>query len=334
MKKIIIFGATGNVGTYVFKYAFEYFKGKYEVIASGRRKTDFFEKRGIKYVSVDISKQEQFAALPQEDVYAVIYLAAQIPSYMNGYQPEKYFESNIIGSYNVLEYCRKAKVDRILFSTTVFDVSLTAKPGVVLKPDTPLNFSYSGDHALYVISKNTAIELMKHYYAEYGLKYFVFRFPTIYAYNNNHYYHPKGVKTLRPIYKMIDQAMKGEDIELWGDPNYSKDMVHVYDCAQMICKAVEVNRDTGFYNVGTGIPVTMKEQVETLIDVFSPKDRKSKIIYRPDKPVGGGFLMDVTNAKEELGYEPKYNCRALFENFKEEMKEKRFLEINGTGEGD
>ena len=104
MKKIIIFGATGNVGSYVHKYACEYFEGRYEVIASGHRRTDFFEKQGKKYVSVDISRAEEFAKLPQEDVYAVIDLAAQIPSYMKGYKPERYVQSNIMGAYNVLEY--------------------------------------------------------------------------------------------------------------------------------------------------------------------------------------------------------------------------------------
>lgn len=98
MKKIIIFGATGNVGSYVLKYAREYFDpAEYTVIASGRRKTDFFEKRGIPYYSVDISKSEEFEKLPKEDVYAVIYLAAQIPSYMVAMKPEKYIQSNIIG---------------------------------------------------------------------------------------------------------------------------------------------------------------------------------------------------------------------------------------------
>lgn len=59
MKKIIIFGATGNVGSYVLKYAREYFNPEeYEVIASGRRRTDFFEKQGIPYYSVDISREE------------------------------------------------------------------------------------------------------------------------------------------------------------------------------------------------------------------------------------------------------------------------------------
>ena len=328
MKKIVIFGATGNVGSYVLKYAREYFDpAEYEIIASGRRKTDFFTKRGIPYYSVDISRAEDFSFLPQEDVYAVIYLAAQIPSYMEGYHPEQYLQSNIIGAFNVLEYCRRTHADRILFSTTVFDISLYAKPGVVLKPDLPYNFSYQGDHAVYVISKNTAIELMEHYYQQYGLKKFIFRFPTIYSYSPYHYYHPNGVKTLRPVYRMIDLAQKGEPIELWGDPNYSKDMVHVYDCAQMLCKAVEADRDGGFYNVGTGIPVTLQEQIETIIKVFSPKDHPSQIVYRPDKIAGGGFLMDVENAKRELGYEPQYTCLKLFENYKEEMQINRFKEL-------
>ena len=37
--------------------------------------------------------------------------------------------------------------------------------------------------------------------------------------------------------------------------------------------------------------------------------------------------MDVTNAKEELGYEPKYDVHKLFENYKEEMKVNRFAEL-------
>ena len=328
MKKIVIFGATGNVGSYVLKYAREYFNTEeYEVIASGRRKTDFFEKRGIPYYSVDLTKAEDFDVLPQEDVYAVIYLAAEIPSYMDDYQPDKYIKSNIIGAYNVLEYCRKTKADRILFSTTVFDISLSATNGAVLKPDMPHNFSYKGDHAVYVISKNTAIELIEHYHQEYGLKKFIFRFPTIYNYSPYHYYYPNGVKTLRPVYRMIERAKKGEPIELWGNPEYSKDMVHVYDCAQMICKAVEVDREEGFYNVGTGNPVTLKEQIETIIKVFSPKDHPSEIIYCPEKPAGGGFLMDVENAKEELGYEPQYDCLKLFEDYKKEMEINRFEEL-------
>lgn len=326
-KKIIIFGATGNVGAYLLEYALKFFpKNEYEVIASGRRNTDFFSKRGISYYSVDLTKEEEFEKLPTENVYAVMLLAAQIPSYMDTYEPKKYVDSIVIGGYNVLEYCRKNNVDRIIYTQTVFDVSLYPH-NIVLKADAKPNFAYTGDHAMYVISKNTMLEFIEHYHQEYGLKKFIFRLPTIYNYSPYKYYYPNGKKTKRPVYQMIDKALNSDPIEIWGDPNYAKDMVHVYDFSQMLCKAVEVDRTEGFYNVGTGIPVTIEEQIKTIIDVFSPKNNPSPIIYCPDKKVGGGFLMDIENAKKELGYEPQYTCRMLFEDYKHEMEIDRFLEL-------
>ncbi|MBW6410297.1 NAD-dependent epimerase/dehydratase family protein [Clostridium weizhouense] len=328
MKKIIIFGATGNVGSYLTKYCLDYFdQSEYEIIVSGRRKTDFFTKRGVKYYSVDVTEEEDFKKLPTEDVYAVLLLSAQIPSYMNGYKPKEYIDSNIIGAFNVLEYCRKVNADRIIYTQTVFDISLYANEDTTLRPDLPKNFSYKGDHAVYVISKNTALELIEHYRQEYDIKSFIFRLPTIYSYSPYQYYHPNGIKKLRPVYQMINKAQNSEPIELWGNPNYAKDMVHVYDFSQMICKAIEVNREHGFYNVGTGIPVTLKEQIETIIKVFSPSENPSQIIYCSEKPSTGGFLMDITNAKEELGYEPQYDCLRLFEDYKFEMTVNRFKEL-------
>lgn len=325
-KKVIIFGATGNVGSYLFKYATEYFDSEeYEIIASGRRKTDFFSKRGFQYYPVDLTIKEELDTLPTENVYAVMLLASEIPSYMDNYDARKYIDSIIVGGYNVLEYCRKNHVDRILYTQTVFDISLY--PHVILAPDLKPNFSYTGDHAMYVISKNTMLEMMNHYWQEYGLKKFVFRLPTIYSYSPYPYYFPKGIKTKRPVYIMIEKALKSEPLEIYGDGSYAKDMVHVYDFSQELCKAIEANIDGGLYNIGTGIPVTIEEQIRTIVDVFSPKDNPSPIIYRKDKTCGGGFLMDISNAKQELGYEPQYNCRALFEDYKYEMSINRFAEL-------
>ena len=71
-KKIIIFGATGNTGSYLLEYALNFFnKEEYEIIASGRRETTFFSKRGIPYYSVDITKEEDFDKLPMES-YATL----------------------------------------------------------------------------------------------------------------------------------------------------------------------------------------------------------------------------------------------------------------------
>lgn len=327
MKKIIIFGASGNVGSYLTLYADKFFDSKkFEVIASGRRETDVFDSYGIEYIPVDITRPEDFERLPVDDVYAVMLLAAQIPSYMESYDARKYLDSIIMGGYNVLEYARKVGADRILYTQTVFDVSLYPHDHVLDPHDRP-NFSYKGDHAVYVIAKNTMLELLKHYHEEYGLKKFIFRLPTIYSYSPYQYYFPNGVKTKRPVYQMIDKAMKGQPIEIWGDPHYSKDMVHVNDFSQMLCRAVLVDREEGFYNIGTGIPVSMEEQIRTIVDVFSPENKKSPVLYRPEKKSGGGFLMDIENARTELGYEPVYSCRELFEDYRKEMEIQRFAKL-------
>lgn len=330
MKKIVVFGASGNVGSYFTKYASEFFdKSEFEIIASGRRKTNVFDAMGVQYIDVDITKPEDFGRLPQEDVYAVVLLAATIPSYMSDYDAGRYLETNVIGAYNVLEYSRKVGADRIMYSTTVFDISLYAEEGKILDPDMSPNFSYKGDHAVYVISKNAALELLEHYWQEYGIKKFVFRFPTIYEYSTYQYYYPNGEKTMRPLYKAINDAKNSRPLQIWGDPNYAKDMVYVYDCAQMICKAILSDRDGGIYNVGTGIPVTLQQQCEAIIEVFSPKDNPSTIEYHPDAKNGGGFLMNVDNAISELGYKPEYDVKRLFEEYKAEEEIGRFRDLRG-----
>ena len=329
MKKIIIFGATGKVGNYVADYAMNYFKNsEYEIILSGRRKTNYFESMGMKYYSVDLAKKEDFNVLPTEGVWAVILLSAQLPTKSDGQQPRKQFDANLLGTFNVLEYCRQVKADRLLFCQTVFDVAGYFDEGKPLMPDLQPKFSYSDFHSFYVICKNATIEMMQHYYEKYGLKKFIFRLPTIYAYNAWPYmYNENGEKVMRPLYRMINKAINSEPLEIWGDPQYAKDMVHVYDFAQMLCKAATVDRETGFYNVGTGVPVTLEEQIRTIVEVFSPKDNPSPISYAPEKISGGGCLMNVDNAKEELGYKPQYDVKKLFEDFKAEMALNRFFEL-------
>lgn len=171
--------------------------------------------------------------------------------------------------------------------------------------------------------------MIEHYHQEYGIKNFIFRLPTIYSYSPNYYYYPNGKKTMRPIYQMINKAKNSETIEIWGDSNYSKDMVHVYDFSQILCKAIESKLNGGIYNIGTGNQVTLEEQIRTIVKVFYPKENPSKIVYRPSKKSSGGFLMDIDNVKNDLGYIPKYDCLKLLEDFKKEMEINRFKELRG-----
>ena len=76
MKKIIIFGATGNTGMYFADYCAQHLnQSEYEIIAVGRKNTTWFAENGITYMQVDVSKEEDFKKLPQEDVHAVVNMA-------------------------------------------------------------------------------------------------------------------------------------------------------------------------------------------------------------------------------------------------------------------
>ena len=190
MKKIVVFGASGNTGTYFIKYFLENnHSDEYEVIAVGTRSTDKFDKLGVKYYQVDITKKTDFEKLPTEDVHAVVDLAGAMPARMKGYDPQYYIDVNITGNLNILEYCRTAGADRILFAQSFGDIKDYGETNLLLKADMPRKFSFTSDHTIYVMSKNFAVDMIENYHQMYGLKRFIFRLPTIYLYSPiDHYY--------------------------------------------------------------------------------------------------------------------------------------------------
>lgn len=328
MKKIIVFGATGHLGAYTVDYMKDKIDlDKYEIIAVGRKKTNFYLKQGIQYYQVDVTNEGQFKNLPKDNIYAVVCFVGIMPAAMEGYNPYKYVNVNVAGILNILEYCKKNKVDRILFMQTEADLSGHWEKNVILKPNMPRSFSYKGNYSLYIITKCTAVDLIESYYQNYGLKRFIFRLPTVYHYRPDPYFYKNGKKEMLAYRKLIKQAMDGDPIEMWGDPTLSKDIVYVKDFAQMVYKAILTDKDGGVYNVGTGKTTSLKEQIEGIIEVFSPKNKKSVIIPRPDMPDSRSFTMDITNAKEDLGYEPKYNYINYLKDFKKEMELNRFAEL-------
>ena len=321
--KIVVFGASGNTGTYFIKYFLENNKDKkYEIVAVGTRATDKFEKMGVKYFQVDITKKEDFEKLPK-DVYAVVDLAGAMPARMEGYNPQYYIDVNITGNLNILEYCRENNVDRILFAQSFGDIKDYGETELVLKADMPRKFSFKSDHTIYVMTKNFMVDIMENYYEMYGLKKFVFRLPTIYLYSPIDYYYVDGVKRQIGYRLLIDRAIKGEPIEVWGDSTRVKDMVYVKDFCQMLYKALFVQREKGYYNVGTGVGTSLLEQIKGMVDVFGEDDKTSQIVLHPEKPNAPQYIMDITPAEKELGYSPKYDYISMLEDIKLEMKKAR-----------
>lgn len=325
MKKIVIFGATGNIGAYFVDYCNKHLdKKEYEVIAVGRKKTSFFQNNNIKYVNVDLNYSEDFENLPQDEVYALINLAGLLPAYLKEYDPFAYVETNINGALRILEYGRKTRADRVLYTQTWAEQAGYWGREEVLSPKMPRKLLYTGDHAFYAITKSMIVDTMEYYKQEYGLKNFVFRLPNVYMYHPDKYYYVDCKKKIIAYRYMIDKASKGEDIEMWGNPDAFKDILYVKDLCQMMFKALFAEKEGGIYNAGTGIKTTLREQIEGMIDVFSPVGKKSKIIEVADGASFTSFVMDIENAVEELGYSPEYTYTEYLEDYKKEQRLQRF----------
>lgn len=324
-EKIIVLGSAGNLGMYFMDHLMKNLDTeKYEMIATGTKDEYPFEFYNGKYVKLDITNVEDFENLPKENVHAIVDFAGVLPAYLSKDDPNKYIDVNIKGTLNVLEYARKVNADRIIYTQTWADLNGYLKEKKPLKPDLLRKPIHTGDHAIYTVTKCAAVELIECYHQMYGIKNFIFRLPNIYMYSPEMYYYVDGEKKYISYRYMIQRAINGQDIELWGNPNLGKDVIYVKDLCQMIFKSLFVDRDTGTYNAGTGIKTSMREQIEGIIEVFSPKENPSKIIERPEKKDCDDFVMDITNIKEELGYEPQYNYIDYLKDYKNEMKLNRF----------
>lgn len=318
-KKIVVFGASGDTGHYFVKYFCNHYSGDdFEIIASGMRDIHDFDSIGVRYVAVNITNIADFAKLPYEDIYGVVDLAGIMPARMKGYDPYKYINVNITGNLNILEYCRKTHADRILFAQSFGDIKSYAEKDPILTVNMPRKFSYTTDHTIYVMTKNFAVDMIENYHQQYGLKRFIFRLPTIYLYSPEDHYYVDGVRHKIGYRILIDKAINGEPIQVWGDPNRKKDMVYVKDFCQMLYKALFVNLSEGYYNVGTGIGISLLDQIKGIVDVFCGK-KKSHISFAPNMPNAPQYIMDITPAVNDLGYKPEYDYISMLKDMKREM---------------
>lgn len=326
-KNVVVFGATGHLGTHI---AVRLKNIGYHVFAVGHRKDDngFFAKRGMNYISMDISIAEDFEKLPQKDIFAVVHFAGALPASMKGYDPQLYIKSIIQGTLNVLEYTRKVEADRIVFPQSLFDISYLFGSKTPIPPDALRKAPLTGDHAMYVIAKNAAVDMIEHYHEMYGLKRFILRLSRVYMYDPNPYTFTDGEKTLVSDRFFIYQAMKGADIQIWGDPDRLLETCCVKDFLQIVEKALEANHDGGLYNIGSG-GSTLRERVNAIVEVFCSPNNVSRISYCPEKRSAQQFVLDISKTKKELGYEPKYSWKDYLYDFKKEMEEQPFGELWG-----
>jgi UDP-glucose 4-epimerase len=123
----------------------------------------------------------------------------------------------------------------------------------------------------------------------------------------------------------IENAQKGRPLELWGDPANGRDIVYVKDVVSAIGLALEKTGVGGLYNISSGQCLTLKEQAECIIRLFSPRGRPSEIRYLPDKPnLIESYVYDIDKARRVLGWQPEYSFEDMLLDYRQEMESGRF----------
>lgn len=326
---ILIFGATGFIGLYT---AEAFVKKGYQVLGLGRNKQTgmLLEKLGAEFLEFDITDAAAYQGLPSENVEAVIVLAGLLPANakVNVEEDENavdYFNVNVLGMIGILEYCRKNGIKKVIGNTSYSDVSGLWGKRHPITEDEPRSFSFTGDHAAYVISRNAACDLMEYYNQQHGFRCAWFRFPPVYGVGPHGTIYVNGTAKKSGYATFIDNAIAGRDIEIWGDPHVKRDLVYVKDVAEAYVKAVESENAYGLYNMTGHTQIDLQEQAETIIALFSA-EKKSRIVYRPEKKNSSPpFLFSMDRAARDFGFVPRFDTfRKMMEDYKRELENGRW----------
>lgn len=112
----------------------------------------------------------------------------------------------------------------------------------------------------------------------------------------------RALKYAGVIPKFLDKIKKGEPPIIFGDGSLVRDFVDIDDVIRATIMAMESKTTRGFFNIGSGQPITIKGLARMMIDA-------SGLIFEPEhtEPRCGdakATLADISKAREEFGWIP------------------------------
>lgn len=200
----------------------------------------------------------------------------------------------VLGALNLLELAKKHGATILQASTS----EVYGEPAVHPQPETYRgNVNPIGIRACYDEGKRCAESLFFDYHREEGVDIKVVRIFNTYGPNMN----PEDGRVVSNI---ICQALRGEDITLYGDGSQTRSFCYVDDLIDAFIRMMNSPKGfTGPVNTGNPGEFTVKELADLVISKIGGNHR---IVHQPlpkDDPTHR--KPDITLAKEKLGWEPK-----------------------------
>ena len=307
MKKVLIFGASGFVGSYLSQ---EFIDNGYKVVGTDKVNGPMLPTE-VEFYETDLMKNSDVENLINNVAPDIIVNLAAISSVGASWNiPQTTVQINVVGALNIREAARKSeKKPKILFvgSSEEYVISNT-----LIDERTELNASNP-----YGISKVTQEQFAKLYRDQYGLKVYCVRpFNHTGVGQRESFVLPNFCKQVAEI----EKSGKSGVIKV-GNLQVKRDFSHVKDIVRAYRMIVESDNCKQIYNVGSGEAHSLEDMLTYIIGLSNQNieiEVDQSRIRPTDQPV---ICCDYSLIQKELGWEPKYNIfdalREMFDYFKD-----------------
>lgn len=229
MQNVLVTGSAGFIGFHLSRFllaegfrvhGFDGMTDYYDVRLKERRHQILLQNEGFSATTALLEDADLLAQVVSDfapDV--IVHLAAQAGVRYSLENPRAYIESNVVGTFNVMEAARAQGVDHLLMASTssVYGANEDMPFAETDKADTPMT--------IYAATKK-ANEAMGHAYAHlYDLPTTMFRFFTVYG--------PWGRPDMA-LFKFTDAILKGRPIDIYNNGEMYRDFTYVTDLVRGI----------------------------------------------------------------------------------------------------
>lgn len=313
MKKILVTGGAGYIGSFMVRELKS--KGFDPVILDNLSQGHDLAVNGFRLEVIDLvtQKEKLDELLLSEKFDGVIHMASFIQMGESYANPAKYYENNVLGFMNLLDSMRKSGTNKIIISSSAGVYGNPVKlPVLEDDPKNPLN--------PYGETKYIMERMLEDYDSAYGIKYIGLRYFNAAGAALDGVIGEDHPEESHLIPNIIKKALKGEEIEIFGndykttDGTNVRDYIHVLDLTEVHSIAMQKLLDgagSNFFNAGIGRGYSNKEVMDM---VKSVTGMELKIKYSERRPGDADALYaSIDKIKLNFGWLPKYGLKEIIE---------------------
>lgn len=286
MEKIVVTGGLGFIGSNFV----DFLSKKYDLSVLDNE-TYAGRKENID-IQIDVMKGDVsniWDVLKMKDANVIFHFAAESHVGLSIEQPKRFIDTNIYGTFNILELARKFDIKKLIYISSVevygSGINFPMKENHPLNPNSP-----------YAASKASADRLCYSYYKTYGIPVTIIR-------PGNQYGKKQHIEKLVP--KFITQVLNNQPMSIHGNGLQTRDWTYVEDLCDGLEKVMKSKNANGeVFNMARGEELSIlqiAEMIKKMMPSYNPK-----IEFVPDrKGQVERFLFSSEKAKKILGWEAK-----------------------------